>query len=211
MINTTSEVTCKSSGNACQKRCNTSSRIFGHRSTSSSGMFFLLFICMFSILSTNVNGLNVANNVNLKVTSKSIFLNELNEGRSGNPILSNKNPKNLDILLANMIQDNPTPKPSSTISLQKYSKGRWAVIYAPHIKTLGKVLFSTFSVFYEFYDTGDNTKLGIISNVQYDSKIFGKGWLNTQGIFYFHFYFCFYFHVLELLGMIHLEILHHGK
>lgn len=119
-----------------------------------------------------------------KMSSKRIFLNELRESRSGNPILSNKNPKNLDILLANMINDNPTKEPSSIASLQKFSKGKWDVVYAPHIKTLGKVLFTDFQVFYKFLDIKDNEKLGIISNVYYDSKLFGKGWLNTQGIFY---------------------------
>lgn len=115
------------------------------------------------------------------MSQKKIFLNELTEARSGNPILSNKNPRNLDILLENMIKDNPTSEPGSTSSLQQYSKGKWDVVYAPHIKTLGKVLLSDFSVFYKFLDINDGKKLGIISNVYYDSRIFGKGWLNTQG------------------------------
>ena len=115
------------------------------------------------------------------MSQKKIFLNELTEARSGNPILSNKNPRNLDILLENIIKDNPTSEPGSTSSLQQYSKGKWDVVYAPHIKTLGKVLLSDFSVFYKFLDINDGKKLGIISNVYYDSRIFGKGWLNTQG------------------------------
>lgn len=139
------------------------------------------FLCIFCMVCTNVHGLNSISKPEVKMSAKKIFINELNEARSGNPILSNKNPQNLDILLNNMINDNPTPNPSSTASLLKFSKGEWGVVYAPHIKTLGKILLSDFSVFYTFYDINDTDKQGITSNVMYDSKVFGKGWLNTQG------------------------------
>jgi hypothetical protein len=139
--------------------------------------------CVFVVAFDNcVSAMAFMTKPDSKMTSKSIFLNELRESRSGNPIVSNKNPKNLDILLSNMIVDNPTKEPSSTASLMKFSKGKWDVVYAPHIKTLGKVLFADFQVFYKFLDIKDDKKLGIISNVYYDSKLFGKGWLNTQGV-----------------------------
>lgn len=143
-----------------------------------------------SVVCSNLNervwGLKFMSPVQSTLSSKKIFLNELTEARSGNPILSNKDPKNLDILLKNMVKDNPTSEPSSQSSLLKFSKGNWDVVYAPHIKTLGKVLFTDFSVFYKFLDVDGGKVLGIISNVRYDSKIFGKGWLNTQGA-QFHF------------------------
>ena len=142
-------------------------------------IFLLTSLCFMICL--NVDAMSSISKPDMKMSPKRIFINELNEARSGNPILSNKNPKNLDILLDNMIHENPTAKPSSTASLLKYSKGKWGVVYAPHIKTLGKVLLSKFSVFYEFYDIEDSDKQGIVSNVMYESKVFGKGWLNTQG------------------------------
>lgn len=144
-------------------------------------LLFFVFCLLHLTTIIEVLGLQSMSKPTSLMSQKKIFLNELTEARSGNPILSNKNPKNLDILLENMIKDNPTSEPGSTSSLQQYSKGKWDVVYAPHIKTLGKVLFSDFSVFYKFVDIDDDKKLGIISNVQYDSKIFGKGWLNTQG------------------------------
>ena len=138
-----------------------------------------------SVVCSNFNegvwGLNFISPAANTLSSKKIFLNELAEARSGNPILSNKDPKNLDVLLKNMVRDNPTSEPSSRSSLQKFSKGKWDVIYAPHIKTLGKFLFTDFSVFYKFLNVDGGKELGIISNVRYDSKIFGRGWLNTQG------------------------------
>jgi hypothetical protein len=147
------------------------------------GCMVAFIFCLFIVASNNcVYALAFMTTPDSKMSSKSIFLNELRESRSGNPILSNKNPKNLDILLSNMINDNPTKEPSSTASLMKFSKGKWDVVYAPHIKTLGKVLFADFQVFYKFLDIKDDKKLGIISNVYYDSKLFGKGWLNTQGM-----------------------------
>jgi hypothetical protein len=149
----------------------------------SHGCKVAFIICVFTVAFDNlVSALAFMTKPDSKMSSKSIFLNELRESRSGNPILSNKNPKNLDILLSNMIIDNPTKEPSSTASLMKFSKGKWDVVFAPHIKTLGKVLLADFQVFYEFFDIKDDKKLGIISNVYYDSKLFGKGWLNTQGV-----------------------------
>lgn len=146
------------------------------------GCLGAFIFCVFMIACNNrVDALAFMTKPESKMSSKSIFLNELRESRSGNPVLSNKNPKNLDILLSNMICDNPTKEPSSTASLMRFSKGKWDVVYAPHIKTLGKVLFADFQVFYKFLDINDDKKLGIISNVYYDSKLFGKGWLNTQG------------------------------
>ena len=144
-----------------------------------------LLLLVFCILHLTITiegfGFESINKPSSMMSQKNVFLNELTEARSGNPILSNKNPKNLDTLLENMIKDNPTSEPGSTSSLKQYSKGKWDVVFAPHIKTLGKVLLSEFSVFYKFLDINDDKKLGIISNVYYDSRIFGKGWLNTQG------------------------------
>jgi hypothetical protein len=137
----------------------------------------LLFIIQDTILS-----LNVKPDIKVNLTPKNVFLKELGESVSNNPILENKNPENLNILLADVIKANPNVNPGSTRSVVNFSKGKWSVVYAPHIKTLGKVLFTDFSVFYEFLDIGEDDKQGIISNVMYDSKIFGRGWLNTKGI-----------------------------
>ena len=166
-----------SNNNRLQTQCNSSKT---HRS-SRARFSMSLFLSLLCIICVKVNGMSSISKPDMKMSPKRIFINELNEARSGNPILSNKNPKNLDILLDNMINENPTPKPSSTTSLLKFSKGKWGVVYAPHIKTLGKVLLSNFSVFYEFYDIADSEKQGIVSNVMYESKVFGRGWLNTQG------------------------------
>jgi hypothetical protein len=143
----------------------------------------MLSLLLFLIIQDTIFGLNLKPKADIKVnlTPKNVFLNELREMVSNNPILSNKNPENLDILLANVIKVNPNIKPGSTSSVVNFSKGKWSVVYAPHIKTLGKVLFTDFSVFYEFLDIDEDDKQGIISNVMYDSKIFGRGWLNTKG------------------------------
>ena len=79
--------------------------------------------------------------------------------------------------LDQLIKLNPTLKPANEESLKKYRKGKWQVRYAPHISDyLSPILLTDFTVYYEF--TGGNS---ITSNVFYDSKIFGKGWLNTEG------------------------------
>lgn len=145
--------------------------------------YCLIFsVLLLLITQETISSLNFKPKSDFKVnTPKNVFLNELREGLSNNPILSNKNPRNLEILLDNVIKENPNSRPGSTSSVVQFSKGSWKVIFAPHIKTLGKVLFTDFSVFYEFLDIGENDKQGIISNVFYDSKVFGRGWLNTKG------------------------------
>ncbi|CAM9955500.1 unnamed protein product [Discosporangium mesarthrocarpum] len=55
-------------------------------------------------------------------------------------------------------------------------KGRWVVCHAPHIVTLGKLLLTSFDVEYNFYTDGR-----MASFSEYQSPLFGRGWLNADG------------------------------
>ncbi|GAB5369296.1 hypothetical protein AAMO2058_001392900 [Amorphochlora amoebiformis] len=60
--------------------------------------------------------------------------------------------------------------------------GRWHVIYAPHIRTLSKVLLGTkFDVEYVIKDEKTEFGPAIQSNVRYENPILGKGWLCSSG------------------------------
>ena len=72
---------------------------------------------------------------------------------------------------------NPTPLPGLSTNYAKYSKGVWRVIYAPHIRTLEKVLFTNFDVSYTMDMKGKGT---ITSNVKFENQII-SGHLNAQG------------------------------
>jgi len=80
---------------------------------------------------------------------------------------------------------NPTPNPGEWNSQDKTSQladGQWEVLYAPHMFILQKVLFTEFAPRYILGSAnGQNT---ILSNVRYQSALFGAGWLNAAGTYY---------------------------
>ena len=95
-----------------------------------------------------------------------------------------KQANNIDDIVKNLIDVNPTTTPCDKTSLIKFSTGRWQICYAPHIRVLEKILLTSFDVFYDFdisRDSSSRDSFGLTSNVYYNSKLFGSGWLNTQG------------------------------
>ncbi|CAM9975587.1 unnamed protein product [Choristocarpus tenellus] len=54
--------------------------------------------------------------------------------------------------------------------------GQWVVCHAPHIVTLGKLLLTSFNVEYNFHPGGRMSSFS-----QYQSTLFGRGWLNADG------------------------------
>jgi hypothetical protein len=69
--------------------------------------------------------------------------------------------------LETLITMNPTLQPGNESNFKKYAKGLWRVSYAPHIRTLEKVLFTSFDVFYAL----DNASLE--SYVKFKTRLFG--------------------------------------
>eukprot|EP01035_Chromulina_nebulosa_P027829 gene27829-36648_t len=109
----------------------------------------------------------------LSITPKEVFLESLS--------LENKVSRTKNVIernLKNLITSPLNSIANSNFSMSKchYGNSKWKVIYAPHITLLSKFLFTSFSVFYKF----DENNI-IVSNVQYSSKFFGSGWLNTKG------------------------------
>jgi len=59
--------------------------------------------------------------------------------------------------------------------------GQWEVLYAPHMYLLQKALMTEFGPRYILGTSkGENT---IVSNVRYESPLFGNGWLNAAGTY----------------------------
>jgi hypothetical protein len=72
---------------------------------------------------------------------------------------------------------NPTPNPGLEMSFRSAAPGSWRVAYAPHIRRLSSVLGTRFDPI-RYILSGDG---GVVSNVKYDSSIFGRGWLSASG------------------------------
>ena len=73
-----------------------------------------------------------------------------------------------------LLSDAPTPKPIVDFG---NVQGTWRVVHAPHIDTLSSIALTTFDPI-EYRISADG---GIASYVRYNSKIFGAGWLCTDG------------------------------
>ena len=104
-----------------------------------------------------------------KTPKKQAFLQTLKE-----PIV---NPKMTEETLNALIVSNPTATPCSPAALASFSRGKWQVCYAPHIRILEKVTLTKYDVYYEFIQSENK----MISYVRYESPVFQKGWLNTSG------------------------------
>ena len=83
--------------------------------------------------------------------------------------------KDIDSFIEKMKDDNQTP----SFLNNDVCGSTWKVVYAPHISILQKLLLTRFTVYYRFL----SVKNSIESNVRYESKVFGSGWLNTVGTY----------------------------
>jgi hypothetical protein len=84
----------------------------------------------------------------------------------------------LNKLVTELESMNPTDSPGVAKNFEKYASGSWNVVYAPHIRTLEKVLSTNFDVSYSLDGKGN-----MESNVKFENKII-RGWLNAQGRYY---------------------------
>ena len=115
----------------------------------------------------------------------------------------------LDSMVRQLCEMNPTERPGARESFSPLSKGDWRVVYAPHIETLSKFGLTKFDpisyvldgdrsavialpsrhhILLPFPPTHPSTPrshptISILSNVRYESGLFGSGWLNAAGSF----------------------------
>lgn len=82
-------------------------------------------------------------------------------------------------LVAAMTMANPTPKPGSTASFTPLATGTWTIVYAPHISTMGNLLFGSFNpVYYILEKDGTMT-----SHAKFEFPLIGSGWLSVSGTY----------------------------
>jgi hypothetical protein len=107
-------------------------------------------------------------------TSKEIFLKELDD-----PQAFNRATKERSELVVSLILDNPTTSSGSTKSFTPLAVGRWRIVYAPHIYTMGKLIGGSFApVDYIMKPNGIMT-----SHARYDFPVIGSGWLSVSGTY----------------------------
>jgi hypothetical protein len=91
-------------------------------------------------------------------------------------ILQGASSSKIDEALSALVLLNPTPLPGAADELQ--TGGRWVVQHAPHIAAGGSFLRTKFVPEYHFHSDGKTS-----SYVSYNSAIFGRGWLNADGVY----------------------------
>ena len=110
--------------------------------------------------------------------AKETFLRDIGRKQSGEDALASE----LDASIARLIAETdksglPSPSRTTVGNLQSW-RGRWRICYAPHIEALGKFLLTAFPIVdYDFPTEGGR----MLSNVRYESAVFGSGWLNADG------------------------------
>lgn len=80
---------------------------------------------------------------------------------------------------------NPTDAPGvwdSPEKTRRLADGEWHVLYAPHMFRLQTLLATEFGPRYILESRGGQPNR-IVSNVRYESSLFGNGWLNAAGTF----------------------------
>lgn len=110
--------------------------------------------------------------------AKDAFLRNLERKRAGKSVPN----KVLDTDISNLVRQSSTTKEGryswTTVADLPSWRGTWKISHAPHIETLGALLFSSFpSVEYHF-TTNDGR---MVSQVRYESGLFGSGWLSADG------------------------------
>ena len=84
-------------------------------------------------------------------------------------------------LVASLEALNPTNNPGLAASFEKHAKGVWRVTYAPHIRAVEKLFFTSFDVYY-FLEAGK-----LFSFVRFSTDLFGRrllsGHLNASGTY----------------------------
>lgn len=82
-----------------------------------------------------------------------------------------------DAVVEELQKLNPTSNPGAASSFERYAKGLWNVVYAPHITSIESILGVEFEVFYILDGKGQ-----AISNVKFQHKPLRiDGWLNVKG------------------------------
>ncbi len=89
--------------------------------------------------------------------------------------------RKIDSFIDSLISSSTKSKTNvNTNILTKTSNlGTWKIVWAPHINTLQKILFTNFEVSYVFSEKIEDR---LTSNVVYTSPVFGRGHLNTEGV-----------------------------
>lgn len=106
-------------------------------------------------------------------TAKERFIGNLERKRAGEDVPSSVLGGDLS-LLSTAFGRNQATDPRNPPSW----RGKWEICYAPHIETLGKVIFTKFgSVQYNF-DADDGR---MVSHAGYENALFGSGWFNADG------------------------------
>eukprot|EP00903_Cladosiphon_okamuranus_P014906 g13803.t1 len=100
--------------------------------------------------------------------AKESFLGNLERRRAGEDVRSS-----LDADLSRLSKAG-----RNQVSESASWRGKWQICYAPHIETLGGVIFTKFGrVQYDF--VSDSGKM--VSHAEYENPLFGSGWFNADG------------------------------
>lgn len=87
-------------------------------------------------------------------------------------------------MVRDLINDNPTDQPGSTLGFQPFAAGTWSVVYAPHITTMSKLVGKGFSpVIYDLEADGT-----MVSHARFDVRLpilpqRWSGWLSVSGTY----------------------------
>jgi hypothetical protein len=118
-------------------------------------------------VSSSSSSIVLASDAGERRAAKATFDELISQGASSSKI---------DEALSALVLLNPTPLPGAADELQ--TGGRWVVQHAPHIAAGGSFLRTKFVPEYHFHSDGKTS-----SYVSYNSAIFGKGWLNADGVY----------------------------
>ena len=85
----------------------------------------------------------------------------------------------INVIIKNLIDNNPTKQGLDSNDTLGLAPGTWRVEHAPHIRTLANLAFTQFDPI-EYHLESDGS---IRSTVKYSNLVLGEGWLGAAGTF----------------------------